>query len=207
MPKFKKFTVSNILILISVIFTIVWYLNPQFISEWSINTFYLKENFFHYIIQFFTWSFIHWGFLHLLMNSFFIYYFGNILEINMWRKKYIIFFIFSILFIWILLTNLSNNITIWISWFAMALLSYYTLELKSIKNPEYKSGITAILLNIAIWFYPGISLYWHLFWVIAWIIFYYITKDFFKRQIIWLFKYPKITQSTDGFSPLNIKKD
>jgi membrane associated rhomboid family serine protease len=196
----NKITFSNILILVSIIFTIIWYLFPSFISEWSVNNFYLKENFFHYIVQFFSWSFIHSWFLHLLMNSFFIYYFWNILEIIMWRKKYILFFIFSILFIWILLTNLTNNITIWISWFAMSLISYYTLELKSKKNPEYKSWITAILLNIAIWFYPWISLYWHLFWVIAWIIFYYISNDFFKRQIVWLFKYSKVSQWPENLS-------
>ena len=207
MPNFNKPTFSNLLILISIIFTVLWYYLPWFINEWSINNFYVKENIFHYFLQFFSWTFIHSGIMHLLMNSFFIYYFWNIIEIIIWKKKYISFFMFSIIFIWILLTNFTNDITIWISWFAMSLLAYYTLELKSLKNPDYKWWITAIIINIWIWFVPWISLYGHLFWVIAWVLFYFLTNDFFKRQFIWLFKYPKLSESTEGFNPLNVKKD
>ena len=209
MPKFNKFTISNILILLSVIFTIAWYYSSGFISEWSVNNFYfLENNYFHWIVQFYTWTFIHWWLMHLLMNGIFVYYFWNILEIVMWKNKYIIFFILSVLFNWILLSYFQPySSTIWISWFALAIITYYTLELKSQNNIEYKWWITAIVINIAIGFYPWVSLYWHLFWVIFWIIFFYLTNDFFKKQLIWLFKYFKTPQSTKGFSPLNTKKD
>jgi len=210
MPIFNKATFSNILILISVIFTIIWYIFPIFVSEWSINNIYLNSaNYSHFILQFFTGTFLHWGLLHFLMNAIFIYYFWNILEIIMWRNKFILFFILSVIFNWILLSYFSpNSYTIWISGFALAIITYYTLELKSLKNPEYKWWITAIIINIWIWFYPWISLYWHLFWVVFWIIFFYLTKDFTKKQLIWLFKYFTKQKSTEGFSPLNnTKKD
>ena len=208
MPIFNKLTFSNLLILLSVIFTIIWYYNQWFISEWSINNFYLEENISHYILQFFTGTFIHGWFMHFFMNSIFIYYFWNILEIIMWRNKFIIFFLTSVLFSWILLSYLNwNSYTIWISWFVLAIITYYTLELKKQNNSEYKWWITAILINIWIGFYPWISLYWHLFWVIFWIIFFYLNNDFFKRQLIWLFNYPKTSTSTENFSPLNTKKD
>ncbi len=210
MPIFNKFTISNLLVLISLIFTIIWYLYPSFINEWSINNIYLYEwNYFHWIIQFLSWTFIHWWIMHLIMNSIFVYYFGNILEIVIWKTKYMIFFLLFVIFNWVVLSYISTYYsTIWISWFALAILAYYTLDLKSLNNPEYKWWITAIIINIAIWFYPWISLYWHLNWVVFWIIFFYLTNDFFKRQIIWLFKYLKTLPSTEGFNPLNsTKKD
>jgi membrane associated rhomboid family serine protease len=210
MPIFNKFSISNILIYISIIFTIIWYIYPSFIGEWAINNKYLlKWDYFHFILQFFTWTFIHWWIFHLLFNSVFIYYFWNILEIILKKAKYIIFFISFILFNWFILSYISlYSSTIWISWFALAVLTYYTLELKRLKNPEYKWWITAIIINLAIWLYPWVSLYWHLNWVIFWIIFFYLNNDFFKRQLIWLFKYPKIVKSNKWFAQnLNTKKD
>jgi len=191
MPIFNKLTASNILILISFIFTIIWYFSPGFMFEWSVNSFYFyKWDYLHWFIQFFTGTFLHWWFLHFLMNAIFIYYFWNILEIIIWKNKYILFFILSVIFNWILLSYFSDNFdyTVWISWFAMSIIAYYTLNLKSLNNPEYKWWITAIIINIWIWFHPWISLYWHLFWVIFWIIFFYLSNDFTKKQLIWFFK-------------------
>ncbi len=70
----------------------------------------------------------------------------------------------------------------------MAILTYFTLDLKSKKIDEYKGGITAIIVNIVIWLHPQISLMGHLLWVIVWIIFYFLNKDLFNRlltPIIW----------------------
>ena len=58
----------------------------------------------------------------------------------------------------------------------MALLSYYTLELKKRKIDDYKWGITWIVLNVLVWFMDWISLVWHLFWAIFWVIFFYFNK-------------------------------
>jgi membrane associated rhomboid family serine protease len=133
----NNLTFSNLLIIISIIFTIIGYFDHNFVYEWWVNNYYNK-NLFHYFLQFFSWVFIHAGIFHLFFNSVFVYYFGNILEIIMKKKKYISFFIFSVIFIWLSLTNFTNDNTIWISGFVMSLITYYTLELKSQKNPEYK---------------------------------------------------------------------
>ncbi len=209
MPKFNKISFSNILILISLIFTIIWYLNLPFINEWSINNTYLNNwNYFHWLLQFITWTFLHGWAMHFLMNSIFVYYFGNILEIIIWKLKYISFFILFVIFNWLILSYVEPyTSTIWISWFALAILTYYTLKLKSINDPEYKWWITAIIINIWIWFYPWISMFWHLNWVIFWIIFFYLTNDFFKRQIVWLFKYLKSDNKIKNYWTLNTKKD
>jgi membrane associated rhomboid family serine protease len=177
---YKK-SVSNIFILISVLFTVIVYIFPDF-YKFGMNDYFLNNwKYYIYFLQFFTSNFIHGWIFHLFFNWIFIYYFWNQVELILWAKKYVIFFIFNAIFVWIWLTMIEAGNTVWISWFALAILSYYTLELKDKKIDEYKWWITAIIVNIAIWFYPWVSLFWHLFWVIAGIIFYYLNKNFIKR--------------------------
>lgn len=183
----NKVTYSNILIVVSFIFTILVTFYPS-LYVLGINNIFLEQWLYHiFIIQFFTGVFIHWWLLHLLANSIFLYIFWNIVEVIIWKRKLLLFFTFIVFFIGSLLSYFNDwwN-TIWISWFCMALISYYTLELKSKNNPEYKWGITAIILNIIIWFVPGVSLLWHLFWAIWWIIFYYLNISYYKKNMVWI---------------------
>lgn len=172
----NKLTISNLLIIISAIFTLIAWINPSIYSLWINNIFLEQWYYIIFVLQFFTGTFLHGSFLHLLMNSLFIYYFWNNIEFLIWKKRFFWFFIFTTIFIWIMITSFTNQYTIWISWFAMALLTYYTLELYNRWNPEYKWWITALIINIAIWLVPGISLVWHFFWAIAWVIFYLFNK-------------------------------
>jgi len=205
----NNFSISNFLIIISLLISIINFYLFNLFDFWM-NIFFLNQwDYYHYLLQYCLYNFLHWDYFHLFSNILFIYFFWNLVEKILTRNKFIIFFIFVTIFNWIWLsifTPYSN--TIWISWFALAILVYYTLELKSLKNYEYKWWITAIILNILIWLTPWISLLWHLFWAIAWLIFYYINKDFFFKQKIWLIKKikdnftePKIIQ------PENIKKN
>lgn len=183
---FYKVSVSNIFIWISIFFTLIAVFIPELevYKNWGMHSFFLLEwNYLHFLWQIFSSQFIHGWFLHLLMNIIFIYYFGNIVELMLWAKKYVVFFcsIAAINAAWLYFFE-PFAVTVWISGFALALLTYYTLELWSQKNPEYQGWITAIVINIAIGFYPWISLYWHLFWVIWWAIFYII-----NRKIIGLY--------------------
>lgn len=179
-------SVSKVLIFLSLIWTLAIYFFPES-SIFGLNSYYLdKWNYLMFVIQVFISNFLHWDLMHFLFNSIFIYYFGTILENLIWRKKFIIFFVFTAIFnaIFISFFETWNTTTIGISGFVMALLSYYTLELKSKNNPEWKGWITAIILNIGIWFFPGISLYWHLFWAIAWVIYYFLNKEYFRRKMV-----------------------
>ena len=198
-----KYTFSNILIFISLVFTIFSYMYPE-VYILGINNIFLDRWLYHiYIIQFFTWTFLHGNILHFLMNSIFIYYFWNNVEYLIWKKRFFSFFIFTTVFIWIMVTNFSNVNTVWISWFAMALLSYYTLELKSKNNPEYKWGITALIINIWIGLHPQISLLWHLFWAVAWLIFYLINKTWWDFSSF----IKKIRNKSNSLNSMSIKKD
>lgn len=205
---YKKLSITNILILISIIITFIS-LKIKNLDEFWMSTIFLNRwDYLHYILQYIMYNFIHWSYMHILWNILFIYIFWNMVEIMLWKNKFLLFFIFITIFDWILLSIFSNWITIWISWFALAILVYYTLELKSKKNPDYKWWITAIILNIWIWFMPWISLLWHFFWAIWGAIFYYLNKNFFSKQEIWFIeKFEKFIPDNKIIRPESIKKD
>jgi len=186
----NKITITNLLLIIAIIISFINFIFPDlWLYQFGMNNYFLEQNnYIIYFLQFFTSQFLHWSIFHLVFNMMFIYYFWNTLEYIIWRQKFIYFFTFTAIFVWIMISIFSNWNTIWMSSFAMAVLAYYTLELRSRKNPEYKWWITAIILNIVVWFFPWISLVWHLFWTIAWVIFYFLNSDFFAREKIWKIK-------------------
>lgn len=176
-------SISNILIIISTIVTIIAYFVPSFYQFW-LNSYFFDLWFYHiFLIQFLFYQLLHWWIFHLAFNSIFIYVFWNQLEVLIWKTKFLYFFIFNTFFTWIMLFLFNSWNTIWISWFCLALLTYVTLELYNRWNPEYKWWITAIIINIAIWFTPWISLAWHLFWSIAWVLFYFGSKLLLKKKL------------------------
>lgn len=164
------------MIIISFIFTLISLKNPEILVFWMNSYFIIIWNYLNLFFQFLIYSFLHWWFLHLIFNSIIIYIFWNKVEDIIWWKNYVIFFILTTIFNWIFILLLSNWNTIWISWFAIALLSFYTLKLYEVKNSEYKWWITAIIINVLIWFSSQISFIWHLFWAIFWVIYFYILK-------------------------------
>jgi len=169
-------SISNILIWISFLITFIsLFWNEIFL--FGMNTVFLSNQmYFPFIWQFFLYSFIHWWFLHLFFNTIFLYYFWNNVEKIMRKKKYIFFFLANTIFVWICLLIFSQGNSIGISGFCMALLTYYTLDLKEKNNPEYKWWITAIILNIAIGLNPQISLAGHLSGAIFWWLFWWGEK-------------------------------
>jgi membrane associated rhomboid family serine protease len=181
----NTYSVSNILIVICLFTTLVVLNFPELYIFWM-NTFFLERwSYITYILQFFTSQFIHWSVFHFIFNALFIFLFWSIVENSLRMEKYIIFFIFSSIFIWISLTIFSTWNTVWISWFAMALLSYYTLELYYKNDIEYKWWITALIINIWIGLSPWISLVGHFSWALAWVVFYFIYRSYFKVKYVW----------------------
>ncbi|MDP5038830.1 MAG: rhomboid family intramembrane serine protease [Candidatus Gracilibacteria bacterium] len=148
------------------------------------NNFFINSNdYITFLYQIFVYSFIHGGFLHLFFNSFFIYIFGNQIEENIGSKNFLLFFILNTLFLSFCLLYFSPySTTVGISGFAMAILSFYTLKLKEIGNPDYKGGITGLVINILIGFSDKISLVGHLFGGVFGVIFFYVLKLFKKYE-------------------------
>ncbi|MCH2188231.1 rhomboid family intramembrane serine protease [Candidatus Gracilibacteria bacterium] len=177
-------SLSNILIGISALATLAGTLFPG-IYLFGMNDIFLDQGYYHiYIIQFFSSVFLHGGIFHLFANSVFVYIFGNQVEDILGAKKYLLFFVISCVFVGIGVTFLSDGNTVGISGFGLAILSYYTLLLRSKKHPDYKGGITAIILSIGIGLMPGISLVGHLFGALFGIIFYLLDRDFYKKCFV-----------------------
>lgn len=181
----NNYSISNLFIVLSILATLAVTLNRD-LYTFGMNRIFLDAGIYHiYAIQFFSSQFLHWWMLHLFANSIFIGYFWNTLEWLIWKKKFLIFFIFTSIVNGLAITYFSGYNTVWISWFALALLTYYALEMRSrAEFQESKWAITAIIINIAIWFAPGISLIWHASGAIAWAIYYYLNKNFFRPKFI-----------------------
>lgn len=172
----NKLSFSNILIIISAILTAISFVYPNILILWMNSYFLNTWNYAVFLVQMWTYSFLHWWLLHLFSNSIFLYIFWNPVEAIIWKKNFILFFISATIFNALALSLFSAWNTIGISWFALAVLTYYTLILKSRWNPEYKWWIVAIVINILIWLDSSISFVWHRAWAIFWIIFFYFRK-------------------------------
>ena len=169
-------TISNSLILISLIVTLLSFFSSSILEYWMNIYFLIEKNYIWVLVQFALYQFLHWWMLHLLSNSIFIYLFWNQIEALIWKNKYILFFILNSIFVGISLLFLSSGNTIWISGFAMALLAYYFLELKWRNHPDYKWALFFLIINIMIWFGSNIRFVGHLSWAIFWVIYYYSLK-------------------------------
>lgn len=175
-------SITNLLILISGLFTFASFLYPAFYLYGMNTHFLVLWEYFHLFLQFFTSNFIHWWILHLLANSVFLYIFSNRVEDVLWSKKYLLFFVLNAFFIWWSILFFSSWNTVWISGFCLATLMFYTLFLKSKWDPEYKWWITAIFLNVVIGFYPWISFVWHFAGVLFWAIYFYLNNLLTNKQ-------------------------
>lgn len=182
MPLFNKYSVSNLLIAWAFVWMLVWMLFPSLASYYGMNTyFYMRWDYGRWILQMFTSQFLHGSVFHFLANAAFIYYFGNGLEILLGKTKMLVFFVFSALITGIGLTFFAWNVnTIGMSSFALAIISYYTIQLWSIHNPEYKGWISAIVANLAIGFIPGVSFMGHFIGMLAGGLF-WVWDNFFKK--------------------------
>jgi len=171
-----KFSVSNTLILLSIFFTLLAFIFNNMYIFWMNDRFFQAGIYYIWPIQMFVSQFLHGNIMHLLFNSIFVYYFGNILESIIGSQKMLLFFILNTLFLGIVITFFGRATTVWISGFALAILSYYTLLLWQRNNPEYTGGVTAIVLNLLIGLSPWISFLGHFWWMVFWGLFWYISQ-------------------------------
>lgn len=171
-----KLTISNSLIIISTIFTLVSFQNPE-LSNYGMHSYYLLDSEYgKTFIQFCFYSFLHADIPHLIFNSLFIFIFGNKIESIIGKPAFLQFFILTALFDGIFILFFSKGITMWISGFGMALISYYTLKLYEMKDPDYKGWITWIVIGSIIGFSTNISVIWHFFWAVFGALYYFILK-------------------------------
>lgn len=172
---------SNILIFLSFAVTGASFLMGDILA-YGMNSFFLVQGLYiQVIVQFLLYQFLHGGILHLLSNSFFLYLFGNQVEALIGKNRFIVFFLLNTLFVGISLLLFARGNTIGISGFAMAVLAYVFLELRSRNNPEYRSAGIFLLINIAIGFTGNISLVGHLSGAIFGMVFYYLRNKVSRK--------------------------
>ena len=114
------------------------------------------------VLQVVLFQFLHANFLHLFMNSYFLISAGPTLEARMSENRFLSFFIGSSIFIAIALFFFAPfTVTIGISGFCMALLSYLWMDLQRIRHPMANQVLIMLAINIGIGLVPGISLVGH----------------------------------------------
>lgn len=150
--------------------------------SFAMHTGYINNTeYINFSLQLLLYSILHGSVFHLLFNMFYIHYFWNLVEEKINSKFFIYFFLFSTLFTAWLLLLFSRGSTIGISWFWLALVVFYTLFLYYKWDIQYRAGITATIVLIAFWLFPGISFIWHFAWAFSGVIFYYIYKYILLR--------------------------
>ncbi len=166
MPSFffdpRKYT-SHILIAISAIISFIGFMFPTFQGMYGFHAFHiLRWDIFSIVAQVTLFQFIHANLIHLFMNSYFLYTAGPLVESRMSRDRFIAFFICTTLFIALALYFLAPlALTIGISGFCMALLSYLYMDLQTIRHPMTNQILIMLIINIGIGLIPGISLVGH----------------------------------------------
>lgn len=79
----------------------------------------------------------------------------------MGRGRYAGFFAFSTAVVTVSILFFASGVTIGISGFAMAVLSYSALRMKERRNPEYRSAFFFVFLNVAFGLFGNVSLVGH----------------------------------------------
>ncbi len=172
--QFVKYTVSWKIILLN--FCIFVFINLYI----NINENLVYFLFFHIPGLITPWiilsNFAHVQIFHFLLNAYWLYLIGSIIEKISWPRILIKLMVFSMIFtiIWISLSPFiylifpwQASAVLWFSWILMGMLAFVFFKYKyEIGYLRWQIWIL-LTINILIWFIPGISLVWHLFWAIG----------------------------------------
>jgi membrane associated rhomboid family serine protease len=111
-----------------------------------------------------------------LMNTVFLYIYGNLIEMLLWKKLYLLFFVLSTVIVTATITIFSSAPTIGLSGFTVALLAFLFMGLRSTNHPEAKAAWLFLIINILAWLYQHVSFSWHFGWAIAGVVFYILLQ-------------------------------
>ncbi len=154
--------ISHALILISVIVALLWFASGDLIRYFGLHQIAIVPQTIPFIVgQLFLYQFLHGDILHIFMNAYFLYSAGPEVESRMTRREFILFFLGNTLFVAVCLWFLSPGLTIGISGFCMALLSYLYMELQSTRHPMANQILIFLVINILIGLTGNISFVGH----------------------------------------------
>lgn len=161
-PFYPIRSISHRLILIAVIVSLFGFAFPSLIAYFWLHRIPLVPETFPYLLgQISLYQFLHGDILHILMNSIFLYQAGPEVEARMTRKWFLLFFLGNTFFVALSLWFLSSGLTIGISGFCMALLSYLYMDLARVRHPMANQVLIMLVINIALWLTGNISFVGH----------------------------------------------
>jgi rhomboid protease GluP len=124
------------------------------------------------MLQLMLFQFLHGGLLHLFLNSYFLYSAGPEVEARMKRREFIEFFLGGTLFVALSLWIFAPySLTIGISGWCMALLSYLYMDLMGTRHPLANQVLIMLVINILLGLTGNISFVGHLsgaIWGVVW---------------------------------------
>ncbi|GAB0174411.1 MAG: hypothetical protein HHAS10_02900 [Candidatus Altimarinota bacterium] len=171
--------ISYFLIGVSILVTLYVWQNKTLLMYGMNGDFLKKGDYVSFWKQVLAFQFIHGDVLHIVMNSYFLYSAGPIIEEILGSARYGVFFITSTLFsVAMLFFFASRQNTIGISGFCMSILSYLWILLYSSGSSGTEEIGRLLIINIVIGFLPGISLVGHVAGAIWGILFWIITRNF-----------------------------
>lgn len=174
---------SHCLIIIMVIVFLLGFIFPNLLVTFGFHSASLfSHDYIVFLTQLLVFQFLHGDILHLLFNAYFLYVIGPEVEARMSKVQFSLFFLGSTLFVALGLVLLEDPyvVTVGISGFCMALLSYLWVDLKNRNNPEANQIMILLAANIAIWLIPGISMVWHLAGAVFGLLYWYLKKSFWR---------------------------
>lgn len=162
LPFYPTKSISHLLIAVSVVVAILWSQFQVLIGYFGLHRIPFHPETIPFILgQLFLYQFLHGSALHILMNSIFLYQAGPEVEAGMTRKKFITFFLANSLFVAVCLWIFSSWVTIGISGFCMALLSYLYMDLQKRWNPSANQVLIMLVINVALGLSSDISFVGH----------------------------------------------
>ncbi len=162
-PFYPKRYFSHALIVVAVIVSIVGFIFPSIIPLFWFHHISLGWDSIPILLgQTVLYQFLHADFFHIFMNAYFLYVAGPEVETRMSKNRFITFFITSTLFVALgLYIFAPYSLTIGISGFCMALLSYLWIDLHTLRHPLANQIGILLIINILFWLSGNISFVGH----------------------------------------------
>jgi membrane associated rhomboid family serine protease len=171
-PFYPSRSLSHALILIMAVVSLIGFADARIIQVFGFHFDGLSlAHIPGLIASIISFQFLHGNLLHLALNGMFLYQAGPEVESRMSRRRFIQFFISATLFISLALALFSDALTIGMSGFCMALLSYLWIDLYTTRHPMANQILAMLVINILIGFSGNISFVGHFFgavWGLVW---------------------------------------
>ena len=168
MPDFKHINWKspiNTISALSILWALIYIIYPDIIYYGGIRNYH--SNIFKFIGEMILYSFLHAGFWHVFSNVLFFFIIGRVIEITHGTRWTWYLWVWTTIFVGIILSIFSESRTIGGSGFAMAILAVYAYDLYKNRQSDYKWAILLMIINLIIGGSASVSFLWHFAGILA----------------------------------------